>query len=66
MKNTAELRKFLLERMAGLASGKENVAQTNAVIGLAKQVNTTLALELQAVRLLAGGQSAKPLSITVS
>ncbi len=64
MNNTAELRKFLIDRMAGLASGKENLAQTQAIAALAKQINTTLALELQAVRVLSGGQIAKPLSIT--
>ena len=64
MNNTAELRKFLIDRMTGLASGKENLAQTQAIAALAKQINTTLALELQAVRVLAGGQIAKPLAIT--
>lgn len=64
MNNTAELRKFLIDRMAGLAAGKENLAQTQAIAALAKQINTTLALELQAVRVLSGGQIAKPLAIT--
>lgn len=53
MKNTAELRLFLIDRMEGLASGKESIAQSHAVAALAKQVNATLSLELTASRILA-------------
>ena len=53
MKNTSDLRSFLVDRMEGLASGKESVSQSHAIASLAKQVNTTLALELNATRLLA-------------
>ena len=52
MKNTGEVRSFLIERMVALADGKESIAQSHAVAALAKQVNATLALELSAARLL--------------
>ena len=52
MKNTGEVRSFLIERMVALADGKESIAQSHAVTALAKQVNATLALELSAARLL--------------
>lgn len=64
IKNTAEMRSYLLERMEGLASGRETVAQCQAAASLAKQVNATLSLELQAVRLVAqSAANLKPLSI---
>ena len=64
MKNTAELRTFLLARMQGLASGDESIAQSQAAASLAKQVNATLSLELQAVRLIAqSGGKLEPLRI---
>jgi len=53
--NTGELREFLLERMIKLASGEENLATSLAAAQLAKQVNATLGLELQAARLIASG-----------
>ena len=64
MNNTEELRKFLIARMVGLVNGTENLAQSQAVAALAKQINATLALELQAVRILANGVNAKPLRIS--
>jgi HD superfamily phosphodiesterase len=57
MKNTSELRKFLIARMEGLASGKESIAHSHAVAALAKQINATLALELAANRALQSGAS---------
>jgi hypothetical protein len=53
--NTGELREFLLERMVKLASGEETLAVSLAAAQLAKQVNATLGLELQAARLIASG-----------
>lgn len=52
VKNTAELRSFLISRMEGLASGKESIAQSHAIAALAKQINTTLSLEIAASRIL--------------
>lgn len=63
IKNTSELRAFLLERMVNLANGQEDLARSQAAAALAKQVNATLSLEMQAVRLL-GGEGMKPLAIT--
>lgn len=60
MKNTAELRAFLIDRMEGLASGKESIAQSHAVAALAKQINTTIAMELTATRILSSGSSSFP------
>lgn len=60
MKNTAELRLFLIDRMEGLASGKESIAQSHAVAALAKQVNATLSLELSASRIMATSGGALP------
>ena len=62
MKNTNDLRSFLLDRMEGLANGSESVAQSHAVASLAKQVNATLSLELTAMRLL-GDEKPKHLLI---
>lgn len=56
MRNTTDLRAFLIDRLEGLASGKESIAQSHAVAALAKQVNTTLALELSAHRILASSE----------
>lgn len=55
LNNTADLRAFLLERMINLANGKETLAQSQGAAALAKQVNATLSIELQAARLLQGG-----------
>jgi len=52
MKNTGEVRQFLIERMVALSDGRESIAQSNAIAALAKQINTTLALELAAARIL--------------
>jgi hypothetical protein len=60
MQNTAQLRSFLIDRMEGLASGKESIAQSHAVAALAKQVNATLSLEIAASRILASGTNAFP------
>lgn len=64
MKTTSDMRSYLLARMEGLASGKETVAQCQAAANLAKQVNATLSLELQATRLLADAQ--KPMSLRIT
>jgi hypothetical protein len=64
MKNTQELRKFLIARMEGLASGKESIAQSHAVAAMAKQINATLSLELAAARLIADGATPNPLRIS--
>lgn len=61
--NTSELRAFLLERMVNLANGQEDLGRSQAAAALAKQVNATLSLEMQAARLLGGG-AMKPLAIT--
>lgn len=53
MQNTAELRAYLLDRIEALCEGRESVAQSQAVAALAKQVNATLALEMQATRMVA-------------
>lgn len=63
MNDTNDLRSFLLDRMVGLASGKESISQSHAVASLAKQVNATLALELNATRLLAQSAQIEPLRI---
>lgn len=65
MKNTSELRTFLLQRMENLAAGKEDLATSQAAAALAKQVNATLALELQAYRLMAanGMKSLRPIPV---
>lgn len=60
MKNTADLRSFLIDRMEGLASGKESIAQSHAVASLAKQINATLALEISASRMLSSGSASFP------
>lgn len=61
--NTEELRNFLMERMVKLITGEETLQHSQAVAALAKQANATLALELQAARILGKSETLQPLAI---
>jgi hypothetical protein len=47
MKDTRELRTFLVEQMQGVASGKVNVDKAKALSNLAQQVYNTLNVEVR-------------------
>jgi len=47
MKDTKELRAFLLEQMNGVATGKTNLEQAKAVSNLAQQIYNTITVEIR-------------------
>lgn len=47
MKNTTELRAFLVKQMDGVAGGEVNKDQAKAISNLAQQVYNTLNIELK-------------------
>lgn len=47
MKDTRELRAFLVEQMQGVAAGKVNVDKAKALSNLAQQVYNTLNVEVR-------------------
>lgn len=52
IKNTAQLRAFLLDQMEGLANGKVSIEQGQAMVKLAGAVNASVAAEVNASRLM--------------
>jgi hypothetical protein len=53
MKDTKELRLFLVEQMQGVASGKVNIDKAKALSNLAQQVYNTLNVEVRMATALA-------------
>lgn len=53
MKDTRELRMFLVEQMTGVASGKVNIDKAKAMSNLAQQVYNTLNVEVRMATALA-------------
>ena len=65
IENTQQLRSFLIDRMVGVASGKEPIARTNSVSRIASQITGTLALELKAAQMIAENEARNnPLKLT--
>lgn len=53
MRDTKELRLFLIEQMEGVASGKVNIDKAKALSNLAQQVYNTLNVEVRMATALA-------------
>lgn len=66
MKDTRELRTFLVEQLQGVASGKVNVDKAKALANIAQQVYNTLNVEVRMAMALAkaakDGTVIKPVS----
>ncbi len=50
MKNTSDLREFLLKQMEGVADGNVDIAKAKGVANLAQQVYNTLNVEIKLAR----------------
>jgi hypothetical protein len=63
IENTRDLRKFLVEQMEGVATGKVNTERAKAICNLSQQVYNSLNLEVKmavARSKLKDGQSIEP------